>query len=90
MSRFWDRFYALRGWKDAHGKGTAEDWSADRVLTDLRALGQKTRQLPEILVALAPLYRHEVPTDEAYLTATREFAGAALDDLEPVSKRVDR
>ena len=73
--------YALERHAKNDGKGTPESWLEKRVQEDLNDLKNFNKVFPEILVALAPLYKNEVLTAEDYLIDKLKFDYEALDQL---------
>lgn len=85
---FWFLAYALVGYRDHRGRSVPAKWLVDGVRDDLRRLERiksptepYAAQYPQILVAIAPLYRREVLTAQTFLTHTLGFAKDALNEL---------
>lgn len=68
---FWLLAYALEGYARSEGRGHAQEWLATGVQEDLEELAKLKEpyayQYPKILVALSPLYKNEVLTEQGYL-----------------------
>jgi len=65
----------------AQGRGSPRDWVARGVQDDLRDLGRLNSEFPVALVALSPLYSHEVMTEEAFLVKVLGISQKTLEQL---------
>ncbi len=64
---YWLLAYALKGYAKQGGAGKKSEWIGTEVQEDLAELEKINHEYPEILVALSPLYMHEVPTAVDFL-----------------------
>ncbi|MFC1762914.1 ATP-binding protein [Planctomycetota bacterium] len=77
----WLLAYLLEGYRKAGGKGQASQWVKDGVLRDLQDLENTDALFPEVLVAVAALFRHELLMAETYLTNKLNFTPTVLNGL---------
>jgi len=77
----WLVSYALEGCAKTSGAGDASTWMEAGLKDDLNDLKNVKSAFPEVLVALAPLYRNEVLTAEDYLTNKLGFDYDLLNEL---------
>jgi hypothetical protein len=80
-SSLWLVSYTLDGCVKAGGIGKPEKWLEAGVKADLNDLRNIEETFPEVLVVLSPLYRHEVLTEENYLTNKLGFNYDVLNEL---------
>lgn len=73
--------YIVRGYTDSNGSGTSADWYAENVRRDLSLLERTNPAFPQILLALSPLYKNEVPTSEYFLMSAFGFELRDIKDL---------
>lgn len=78
---FWLLSYALEGYVGSQGKGESGTWLEESVRGDLEDLERLNPTYPEVLVALSPLYRNEVQTEETFLREALRFEPRMLNDL---------
>lgn len=80
----WLVAHSLLGWRESHGRGCADDWVHDHVLSQLAALENPERgaDCPRALLALSPLSMHEIPTASRFVTETCAIDRRALVELE--------
>jgi len=74
----WLVSYALKGCKNNEAP---ENWVKDGVISDLKYLDSKRTAFPEIVIAIAPLYKNEVLTETSFLTNNLGFKPQDLYDL---------
>jgi len=83
---FWLLSFALQGCDDAKGKGEPKSWVASRVnkyLMSLKELHEDKyyREYPRIVLALCPLYKNEVLTEQSFLVNNLHLNEDAIEDL---------
>ena len=86
---FWLLSFALLGCAASQGKGEPQSWISNRVndyLASLKELrdDKYCQQYPEIVLALCPLYKNEVVTEQSYLT---DMLGLNEDAIEGLARR---
>ncbi|NQT59765.1 MAG: hypothetical protein HQ557_12350, partial [Bacteroidetes bacterium] len=85
-NNFWLLSFALLGCADYKGKGKPESWISSRVnkyLMSLKELKEDKyyRQYPKIVLALCPLYKNEVLTEQKFLVNELHLNEDAIEDL---------
>jgi len=83
---FWLLAYALEGYMKKEAKGNSKDWLEVGVKDDLRDLENSCISSPQVLVALSPLYLHEVLTAEDYLLDKLGFDYEVLKQLVQIGE----
>lgn len=81
----WHISYALEGALTSGGKGNVISWIAESVRLDLQRMERKMEganpDFPEICVAISPIYTHEIPVAEPFLTKSLGFTVNTLNSL---------
>lgn len=86
QNNLWLLSYALQSCLISNDKGNLKDWIKAGIEKDLMNLESINPEFPEILVALSPLYKHEVPTVENYLCDNLKFKKQVLNDLNQMGE----
>lgn len=71
----------LQGYVAHEARGSPEDWRRAPILGRLQALRAKCREAPSVVLAVAALYRREIPMAEEFLVEALRFEPSSLDAL---------